>query len=283
MGAQKKSDVRTRYPPCARTKSCADPKIVCAVSFGVRIRRACARLFRSLRCPKYTPEGLRAHAPRIRTPKDIVHTNLVRAHRRTCAHTEGHVRTRGYHVRPSDFSVRPCFCVRPWGVPCAAWAHKKVRWAHKKVRWAHTTCTPPCAPRNSMCGTRPGIHSHSFHRLCDRLSVTDSYSPGIGFAPARHCFPRSQQFAELAGWPPFAGLQHRAILRGRLPVPAFRWAGLSPSPHWPVPPHLDSCLWPPPTLSSALPRLVSNAPLAGQDALPPPLILASGSHPLPGE
>jgi hypothetical protein len=76
-------------------------------------------------------EGLRAHQSRSRTRFSFVHMILAWPHV-------------GYHARPSDVFVRPCFCVRLSGVTCAIWAHKN-------VKRANTTCTHPRARPETPC------------------------------------------------------------------------------------------------------------------------------------
>jgi hypothetical protein len=100
MGAHGGYHVRIR-------KSCADPKIVWTNEIRVRIRRACVRVFRVLRCPKSTPEELPAHATRIRPPKDM------------CAHGPP-VGAETYHVRntPLDASTHQLMPPHPGWVGC---------------------------------------------------------------------------------------------------------------------------------------------------------------------
>jgi hypothetical protein len=129
-GHTKKLDVRTRYPPCERTKSCADPIIVCANENRVRERDSCARCpsvcgsgervydfsgvcvvpnplqktraHSTCTCPPDPhTERHRAHRRTSRTRFSFAHTIFVRAHGGPlCAHLtflRAHV---GYHVQP---------------------------------------------------------------------------------------------------------------------------------------------------------------------------------------
>jgi hypothetical protein len=124
-------------------KSCADLKIVCMNQNRARIRRACARLFKVMSYPKSTPKGLRSHAPRIRPPKDVAHTEgRIRArYRLRTRRVDGRTkRSKGAHA----FS-----CAHgPWDMVCGLCAPTR-------SMGAHDVHIPPCAPRNATCGTAP--------------------------------------------------------------------------------------------------------------------------------
>jgi hypothetical protein len=146
--AHKRSQMCARGTPRVRERdSCARCPSVCAVSFGVRVRRG-ERDFSGYRAvpnpllktyvhmpPDPHTEGRRAHRRRLRTSKDL------------CAHG-------GYHVRTSDFFCAPTFsCAHMAGTMCDLGAQKS-QMCTQKVRWAHTTCTP-----SLMCAQKPHVRN----------------------------------------------------------------------------------------------------------------------------
>jgi hypothetical protein len=182
---------------------------------GVRIRRGMrTRVFGSgfgaTRCPEKSrtrlpdpqTEGHRAHRRTPRTRMSFVHMIFP------CAHG-------GHYGRASILDGRP------WGVRCAAWAHKN-------VRCAHTTCTPRMRLETPHAESAPG----------SRAVSSRPSSPSL----VRHRPPALTNSSLISAWgSPIPGRCPRGPPSPALPCPALHFTSLQFTSLHCAAPHCPPC------------------------------------------